>query len=133
MADRWVESVGTVAFVLMLAGVGWWIWPGSNDGDATVSEAAAPQATATTTLPLIRTAMTTATVPEWPSWCGRYVALRVANEAYDDAFDVHAAAYDPGYEAARAAYDEADAALSEAEAASEAPLTLCESFAAMEA
>ncbi|MDE0136791.1 MAG: hypothetical protein OXH86_18665 [Acidimicrobiaceae bacterium] len=118
MADRRTEIVGTVAFVLILAGVGWWVWSENNDGDGTASEAAASQATATTTLPRIRT--TTTTALEWPPWCGRYVALRVANEAYDAAYDAYASAYDSEHEAARSAYDEADAALSEAEAASDA-------------
>ncbi|MXV87098.1 MAG: hypothetical protein F4005_06180 [Acidimicrobiales bacterium] len=120
MADRRTEIVGTVAFVLMLAGVGWWMWSESNEGDGTASEAAASQTIATTTLPLVRTTTTSTTAPELPPWCGRYIALRVANEAHDAAYDARASAYDPEYEAARAAYDEADAALSEAEAASDA-------------
>lgn len=107
MADRWGETVGTIAAVAMVAVAVWWMWPERNDDDATADEAAAVQAAAITTLSLPRTTTTTTAAPEWPPWCGRYVALHVANDVYDDVFDAHAAAYDPEHDAVRAAYDEA--------------------------
>lgn len=112
MAGRSRETVGAVAVVAMFAVAAWWMWPEHNDGDATTTEAAA-----TTTLPPPTTATATTAVPEWPQWCGRYVALRVANDAYDASYSAHVAAYDPEYEAALAVYDEAWA---EAEAAYDA-------------
>ncbi|WP_419839294.1 hypothetical protein [Candidatus Poriferisodalis sp.] len=104
MSHRWRETVGTVAAVAMVAVAMWWMWPESNDGDATADEAAASQAAATSTLPPPRTATTTTAAPEWPPWCGRYAALRVANDAYDDAqaaYDDTLDAYYAGNEDAR--------------------------------